>query len=369
MPSRIPRPCVQVRVPRSDASRYPVFVGPGILRQLPRILPRLAPAHRYFLISDTHVTRLYGRRLRNELVRAGLTVHLLQVPPGERSKTRQMKAKLEDRMLALQGGLDSVVLAVGGGMVCDLAGFVAATYLRGVPFVSVPTTLLAMVDAALGGKTAVDHPKGKNLIGAFHHPRGVFADVSVLATLPEREYRSGLAEVVKTAVVGDSALFRTLERGTAAILSRHPEALEDLVTTCSRLKARVVAVDERESGRRCILNFGHTMGHALEHLSRFRLAHGEAVAIGMAMEASAAEAAGILRRGDAGRIVKLLKALGLPVSPPRGMAPDRLFRIARRDKKARGGRLLYAVPRRIGRMASQGGRFVVPLPTRYFTSQ
>jgi len=352
MPFSGPRPQVRVRISRSPAQHYPVFVGRGILSALPRILHRLAPAHRYFLITDTHVASLQARGLLRTLRRQGLAAHLLLVPAGERFKTRAMKARLEDRMLTLGGGRDSAVLAVGGGMIGDLAGFTAATYLRGVPFVSVPTTLLAMVDAALGGKTAVDHPRGKNLIGAFHHPRAVLADVSVLRTLPEREYRCGLAEAVKTAVVGDAALFRKLERSSAAILLRHPQALEDLVIACARIKARVVAADERESGRRAILNFGHTLGHALERLSNYHLAHGEAVAIGMVLEARAAQGAGILRKGDAERIESLLRRFGLPVRVPKGADAPSILAAAVTDKKSRGGQLRYALPRRIGSMAA-----------------
>ena len=357
-----PRPRLSVRIPRAPGCSYPIFVGSGILRHLPRLVIRYAPAHRYFVITDTTVARLHGKRIRASLRAAGLRADLLTVPPGERSKSRGMKARLEDRMLALGGGRDSAILAVGGGMIGDLAGFTAATYLRGVPFIAVPTTLLAMVDASLGGKTAVDHPRGKNLIGAFHHPRAVLAEVQALRTLPEREYRSGLAEVVKTAVVGDAALFRRLERSTAGILSRHPEALTEIITACCRLKAGVVAADERESGRRAILNFGHTLGHALEQLSGYRLAHGEAVAIGMVLEARAAEAVGVLRKGEASRIERLLTRLGLPVSPPTSFSRARILSAARLDKKSRQGTPRYALPRRVGSMAGSSGRFTRTLP-------
>jgi 3-dehydroquinate synthase len=247
-------------------------------------------------------------------------------------------------------------------MVSDLAGFTAATFQRGIPFVALPTTLLGMADAAIGGKTAVDHPRGKNLIGAFHQPRAVFADVATLRTLPEREFRSGLAEAVKTAVVGDAALFRRLERSPAAILMRHPAAMIDLVTACCRVKAGVVEADERELNLRAVLNFGHTLGHAVELLSRYRLRHGEAVAVGMALEARVASAAGILRRDHEDRITRLLERLGLPTRLPGGVTPARLLAAARGDKKARGGALRYALPRRIGTMARRAGRFAMQLP-------
>ena len=361
MPARVATLQIRIRPAKPSALRYPLQAGPGLLSRLPAQLSRLLPAHRYFVITDRHVARLYGRRLLAALRRRGIDATLLAVPAGERAKTRATKAHLEDRMIAAGGGRDSAILALGGGMITDLAGFTAATYLRGIPYLSLPTTLLAMVDAAIGGKTAVDHRAGKNLIGAFHHPRAVLADVGTLATLPERDFRSGLAEAVKTAVVGDAALFRRLERSRAALLSRHPAALTDLVLSCCRIKCRVVLQDEKESGRRATLNFGHTVGHALERLSGYRLAHGEAVAIGMCVESRAAETAGILRRGEAVRIEHLLRRLGLPVRPPSRIGAARLLTAARSDKKTRQGRLRYAVPVRIGAMARGGGAYTLPV--------
>ena len=358
-PSRIRR--IRVRLCGSGRTSYPVHVGNGLLRSLSRSLRETAPAHRYFIITDSNVGRLYGRRCLSLLKRAGLDAHLLSVPAGERSKTRETKSKLEDRILALGGGRDSAVVALGGGMISDLAGFTAATFHGGIPFVPVPTTLLAMVDAAIGGKTVVDHPRGKNLIGAFHQPRAVFADVATLATLPEREFRSGLAEVVKTAVVGDAVLFHRMEKSPVAILTRHPPALADLVAACCRVKARVVEADEREMNLRAVLNFGHTLGHALEHLLGYKMAHGEAVAVGMVLESRAAEAAGILMRGEADRITALLERLGLPTCLPAGIDPDRILDAARADKKSRKGELRYALPTRIGDMARREGRYAIPL--------
>jgi 3-dehydroquinate synthase len=313
------------------------------------------------LITDSHVGPLYGRASLARLKRAGLDAVLLTVPAGERSKSREMKGRLEDRMLAHGGGRDCAVVALGGGVVCDLAGFTAATYLRGVPFIPVPTTLLAMIDAAVGGKTAVDHPRGKNLIGAFHAPAAVFADVATLATLPEREFRSGLAEAVKTAVVGDAALFGRIEGSVRPLLRRRPNALAQLVAACCRVKARIVEADEREAHRRAVLNFGHTLGHALEHRLRYRLPHGEAVAVGMVLEARVACRAGLLGRRDAERLEALLDRLGLPTSLPRGLSPAQLLAAARTDKKARRGELRYALPREIGAMARRGEDYTLPI--------
>jgi 3-dehydroquinate synthase len=359
-PSRTRR--IRVRLLGSGSASYTVQVGPGLLGSLPRLMRETAPAHRTFIVTDSNVGRLYGRRCLSGARRAGLDARLITVPAGEKSKTRETKARLEDRILAMKGGRDSAVVALGGGMITDLAGFTAATFHRGIPFIAVPTSLLGMVDAALGGKTAVDHPRGKNLIGAFHQPRAVIADVATLATLPEREFRSGLAEVVKTAVVGDAALFRRMERSPAAILGRRPGALADLVAACCRVKARVVEADERELNLRAVLNFGHTLGHALEHLRGYRMSHGEAVAVGMVLEARAAEVADVLRRREADRITALLERLGLPTCIPAGIEPDRILDAARADKKSRRGALRYALPERIGRMARRGGRYAIPLP-------
>jgi len=368
MPHRPKSLLIRVRLQRTRDELYAVHVGAGILPSLPGLVRALLPAHRIFLVTDSNVRRFHGQNLLALLRRAGLPAHLLAVPPGEKSKRRQVKARLEDRMLDLGGGRDSLVLALGGGMVCDLAGFVAATFHRGVPFIPIPTTLLAMVDAAIGGKTAVDHPRGKNLIGAFHQPCAVLTDVEFLATLNEREFRSGLSEVVKTAVVGDPDLFGRLERSPSTILSRHPEAMMKLVSACCRVKVRVVEADARDSGLRAVLNFGHTLGHALEHHLRYRLSHGEAVAIGMALEARAAEAARILKAGEAGRIVAVLEKLGLPTLLPKGVSPARVLETARRDKKAERGEVRYALPRKIGEMTRRRDRHTFPLPDRLVLS-
>jgi 3-dehydroquinate synthase len=218
-----------------------------------------------------------------------------------------------------------------------------------------------MVDAAVGGKTAVDHPRGKNLIGALHQPRAVLCDVGFLGTLPDRELRSGLAEVVKAAVVGDARLFRFLERSPGALLARHPETLVRVITAACRVKVRVVTADPEEEGLRAVLNFGHTLGHAVELLARYRLTHGEAVAIGMALESRAGEAAGIVAKGEAARIASVLRSFSLPTALPAFITPDRLLAAARTDKKTRKGELRFALPRNLGRMTDLDRAFTVRL--------
>ncbi|AHG90069.1 3-dehydroquinate synthase [Gemmatirosa kalamazoonensis] len=340
---------------------YPVWVAPGLLADIGALVARVAPAHRYVVITDTAVGPLHGNAVAGMLPDA----LRLDVPPGESQKTRDSWARLTDAMLSAGCGRDTTVVAVGGGVVGDLAGFVAATFMRGVPVVQVPTTLLAMVDASVGGKTAVDTPHGKNLVGAFHPPAAVVIDPLVLATLPRRELVAGLAEVVKHGVIADAAYFDAVRAAlpllTAPDGHNATTLLAHVVAGSVATKAAIVAADEREGGMRKILNFGHTIGHAVETLSGYSLLHGECVAIGMAMEAEAAERAGIAVAGTADAIRATLDAAGLPRRRPAGMAPDAILEATRGDKKARAGRVEYALPERIGAMASAGGRWSMPL--------
>jgi 3-dehydroquinate synthase len=333
---------------------YAVHVGSGTLDRLGEIVPRVARAHRYVVISDTVVGPLHGDPAGAMLPNA----LRLDVPPGESHKTRESWARLTDDMLAAGCGRDTTVVAVGGGVVGDLAGFVAATFMRGVPVVQVPTTLLAMVDASVGGKTAVDTAHGKNLVGAFHPPAAVVADPSVLRTLPRRELVAGLAEVIKHGVIADAEYFDDV---VASLGDLSEDTIARFVAGSVAIKARVVAADEREGGMRKILNFGHTIGHAVEQLSGYSLLHGEAVAIGMSVEADAAERLGVARRGTAARVRDALRDAGLPVRRPVDMAPDAILAATRGDKKARAGTVEYALPERIGAMTEAAGRWSVPV--------
>ncbi len=313
-------------------------------------LSRAFPGCLQVVVSDARVARLHGRRFVQRLAALGVEAVILTFPAGERFKTRETKALLEDRLLKRGAGRDTVVVALGGGVTGDLAGFLAATWHRGVPFVAIPTSLLAMVDAALGGKTAVDLPGGKNLVGAFHQPVSLWADVSVLRTLPTRNYREGLAEAVKTAAALDAALFRGLEADVTRLVLRDPRSIARIVSRCLLLKGRVVVSDERDTGRRAVLNFGHTVAHAIEAATDYRISHGEAVAIGVVAEARLAERVTGLPRAHADRIEALVAAFGLPVRPPAGIDRKRLVRAMSRDKKTRAGIVRCALPERIGRM-------------------
>jgi len=341
---------VTIRVPLVEQrdSSYDILIGSGLVHQLDKILAEYCPTAAYALISDSHVGKAYGEPLAAELTDAGLQVELLTFPAGEWNKTRDTWAALSDRMLAAHLGRDAAVIALGGGVVNDLAGFVAATYLRGVPLVQVPTSLLAMIDSSIGGKTGVDVPAGKNLLGAFHQPRVVVADPDLLGSLSSVQLAAGLAEAVKHGAIADAEYFAFLENEYAAIFAKHAPALERLVRRSVEIKAAVVAQDEREKGKRAILNFGHTVGHAIEATSQYEVLHGEAVAIGMVYEGRLAETLGIAAAGTSQRIRAVLERLHLPVERPDASHVDDLIAAMRADKKVRAGEIRLALPRAIG---------------------
>jgi 3-dehydroquinate synthase len=336
----------------------PVHVGHALLDELPRLVPALATAHRVVVITDTTVDALHGARVRDALG-DGRTL-VLTLPPGEQAKTRDTWGGLTDAMLVAGIGRDAIVLALGGGVIGDLAGFVAATYLRGIPVVQCPTTLLAMVDAAIGGKTAVDTPMGKNLVGAFHAPLAVVADLDTLATLPARERAQGLAEALKHGVIADRAYWDAVVR--ALPWPADADALHALVHGSAAIKCGVVARDPHEHGERAILNFGHTIAHAIERATDYAIAHGEAVAIGMIVEATIAVRTGV---GTAEVLQALRDALpraALPVSLPRALDIDLVAAATAGDKKSRAGTVRFALPATIGRMACTAeGEWVHPV--------
>lgn len=325
----------------------PVYVHRGLLSRLGEVVAQHAGGRRPAVITDDHVAALVGHPL---------DAPTFSFPAGEVSKSRDEWARLTDLLLAHGFGRDTVIIALGGGVTGDLAGFVAATLHRGVPVIQVPTSLLAMVDAAIGGKTGLDTTAGKNLVGAFHQPAAVLADPGVLGTLPLLEFRTGLAEVVKHSLIADREHFDWLEREQVALRAREPEVLEHAIRRSVAIKCEVVSGDERESGRRAILNAGHTVAHGLEHASGYALPHGEAVAIGMVAESAAGEELGHTDRGTADTVARLLQALELPVRAPAGLDRDLAFDAMARDKKNREGRIHCALPARIGAMAGSDER-------------
>ena len=338
---------VRVSVP-VPGRPYEVTVGPGVLAEAVEHLPPLPRAERAFVVADARVAERYLEPLSAGLRAAGLQVVHIGVPEGEEAKSLAVYAAVLRQLAVQEAHRDDLVVALGGGAVGDLAGFVAATYMRGVPFLQAPTTLTAQVDAAIGGKTGVNLPEGKNLVGAFHQPVAVLADVTTLASLPEREYRSGLAEVAKYALTLDTELLSRLERDPGPVLAREAAALEEVVARCVRIKARVVAADERDTGGRLVLNYGHTLGHALERLDAFRgRSHGEAIAIGMRFAARLAERMGLAPEGLVARHVRLLASLGLETAAELPSAAE-ILAAMRLDKKYAGG-LRFVLLEDVGR--------------------
>jgi 3-dehydroquinate synthase len=328
---------------------YSIVVEAGALTRVGDHLRALRLGSRAVLVTDAAILRRYGGAVIASLEGAGLVVTVLEVPEGEAAKTLAVAEHCWDRLLAAGADRTSTVLALGGGAVGDLAGFVAATYMRGTNFVQLPTTVLAQVDASIGGKTAVDHPKAKNLIGAFHQPRLVIVDPAVTLTLPEREFRSGIAEIVKHGVVLDAAYFDDVERSAAPLAARDLETLTRIIGGSCRLKAEVIQRDPEEKGEwRYALNYGHTIGHALEAVTRYESwTHGEAVSLGMAAEARLAQRLGVGSAEASRRQERLLQAIGLPVRTT-SVDVDAVLAAIAHDKKARDGRVPFVLAPAIG---------------------
>jgi 3-dehydroquinate synthase len=336
-------------------------VGDGVLADLPGLLRKYCPAAHYAIITDTHVAALHAEALRATLS-AHAQVTVAAFPAGEWNKTRETWSALTDRLLAAGLGRDAAILALGGGVVGDVAGFVAATYLRGIPFVQLPTTLLAMIDSSIGGKTGVDTTAGKNLVGAFHQPRLVVADVQTLASLPRNHIAAGLAEALKHGAIADRAYFDRLVAAREALFARDLRALAEAVAESVRIKALVVLEDEREHGRRAILNFGHTVGHAIESATGYSLLHGEAIAIGMVIEAAIGARLGVTATADGETLRFVIERFGLPSRLPEDATIPALLDAMRHDKKARAGTIRFSLLKSIGQPAASGLEWTTAVP-------
>ncbi len=352
-----------VRLPGGKDRTYPVLIEPGLLKKLPTLLNDRWKGRALFVVTDTNVGRLYGRAVKRRLQRAGRDVTLIEIPAGEKSKSIDMYHALLTALLENHVRRSSVVVALGGGVVGDLAGFAAATALRGVTFVQVPTSLLAQVDSSVGGKVGIDHQLGKNLIGAFFQPSLVIIDPAVLKTLPAAEFRNGIAEIVKIAAALDKRFFALLERRAHQLKPANVQLLTSVIATSVGLKAAVVMKDEQEAGLRKALNLGHTFGHALEAASKFRLRHGEAVAAGMILEGRIAVTTGLLPLGEFRRLQRLLDAVGLPTRLPSGLNVKSVLDHLALDKKADADGPLFVLPKIMGMSAID-----VPVPVRLIRS-
>ncbi len=328
---------------------YPIHIGPNLLAGLGKDCARLQLGPRCAIITDTNVGKRYAKTAFNSLARAGFAPVLITVPAGETAKNLKTVQACYDQLAAHRLERKSFIIALGGGVVGDLAGFVAATYLRGIDFVQVPTTLLAQVDSSVGGKVGVNLKAGKNLVGAFYQPRLVLADLATLATLPNREFRAGLAEVIKYGIIYDAKLFTRLECDLPRLLRREAKPLAEVIARCCAIKAEVVGQDETECGLRAILNFGHTLGHAIENSSGYgKYLHGEAISIG---QVAAAELSPALPASEAERIKVLFHRAGLPVTVQLSAAQRKnLFTAMRLDKKVSGGEIKFVLAKKIGRV-------------------
>lgn len=340
-----------VQVPLGNRS-YQIQIGPGLLANLGAECARLGSGNRCAVISDSKVAPRYAAAARKSLKQAGIDPVLITVPAGETSKSMRSVQRCYDQLAHHRLERKSFIVALGGGVVGDLAGFVAATYLRGVPFVQVPTTLLAQVDSSVGGKVGINLKAGKNLVGAFHQPKLVLCDLDTLKTLPPREYRAGLAEIIKYGIIYDEPLFERLEHEMGALLERDPRVLAEVIARCCGIKAEVVSQDETEGGLRAILNFGHTIGHALEAISRYgKYLHGEAISIGQVKAAELSVRSLGMPEKDATRIRVLLEKAGLPVDLELSKVQRKnLLQAMMLDKKVSNGEIKFVLARKIGQV-------------------
>ncbi|WP_028534708.1 3-dehydroquinate synthase [Paludibacterium yongneupense] len=334
-------------------TRYPIHIGRGLLDQVELLLPLLA-IPQVAIVTNTTVAPLYLDRLASALRRHDIDVIAIELPDGEAYKTWDSLNRIFDTLLGRHCERKTTLIALGGGVVGDMTGFAAACYQRGAPFIQIPTTLLAQVDSSVGGKTAINHPQGKNMIGAFYQPCAVIADMELLSTLPARELAAGLAEVIKYGILGDAGFFEWLEQNIDKLVALDAEALQYAVRRCCEMKADIVGADEREQGARALLNLGHTFGHAIEAgLGYGAWLHGEAVAAGMVLAAALSHARGTLARSELDRIVSLIERAGLPTRSP-DLGVDEWLALMSHDKKVERGRLRFVLPLGIGQATVAG---------------
>jgi 3-dehydroquinate synthase len=331
------------------ASRsYPIYIGTDLLEQKALFEPHLKSSTTVFIVSNTTVAPLYAKTLMNTLSQLGKTVRLLELPDGESYKDWQHLQLIFDELLAHGADRQSMIVALGGGVVGDMAGFGAASFMRGIRFIQVPTTLLAQVDSSVGGKTGINHPLGKNMIGAFHQPVAVIADLNTLRTLPPRELSAGLAEVIKHGAIADADFLDWIEANTGALLACDTDAMAHAVLRSCEIKSAVVSADEREGGIRATLNFGHTFGHAIESgLGYGEWLHGEAVGCGMVMAADLSARLGQISKIDAERLKRIIASMHLPIAPPK-LGSQRFMELMQVDKKTEAGQIRYITLGSIG---------------------
>lgn len=341
---------LNIKLPVAPAVQYKVFVAPGLLKSLPKILKELKSAARYVIITDTFVEKIFGEKLLSTLKKANLQADLISFSAGEKNKNEETHRKLTHAMLAKKCGRDTMILALGGGVVGDIAGYVAATYMRGIPYIQIPTSLLAMVDSSIGGKVGVDTKYGKNLIGAFWHPEAVIADIDCLKNLPQEQLVNGLMEAVKIFLTYDQAAFESVEKNWKKILAKNSALLQKIIARAIELKIGVVVRDEHEANERMVVNWGHTIGHAVEHLSRYKFLHGYSVALGILVESKISQLLGVLSEKDFQTVQTALKKFGINEKDLQKFKISDIVNQTLIDKKARNGKVKYVLLEKIGKV-------------------
>ncbi|MBN2534727.1 MAG: 3-dehydroquinate synthase [Spirochaetales bacterium] len=353
--------------------QYTIYIGHNILDTVINTITEHMYGNRYAVITDSIVEKFYGENFVHKMEDHNLDVLLFAFPAGELYKTRETKQMLDDQLLSNRFGRDSAIIALGGGVVGDVAGFVAATFMRGIPYIQIPTTVIAQADSSIGGKTAVDYPQGKNLIGAFHHPRSVFIDTKTLSTLDERNYKSGFTEIIKHGLIRDKDLFTYFTKNREYIMSRnhnkHALTITGLMKRNCGIKNEIVREDEKEQNIRKILNYGHTIGHAVEHLSGYRLLHGEAIAIGIVVEAFFSWKLGFCSYEDFKTQYEIIRKMDLPYRIPAEITNNDIIQTMYSDKKAREMKPEFVLLKQIGQtVIFEGGKTTTPLEEDTLTS-
>jgi len=346
---------IKVNLDKKSFSSYEIRIGYKIADRMALIIAKNHQAGRYVLITDNSVGSIYAKQMMENLKDVGLNVNLIEFTAGESSKNINTVLDIAGKLLELGADRSTILIALGGGVVGDLVGFIASIYMRGIPYIQIPTTLIGQVDSSIGGKTAIDLAHGKNLLGTFHQPRAVFADLIFLETLPEKEFNNGLAEVIKYGIIDDEKMFRLLEDNMDAVKSRDSALLTKLVENCCRIKKSIVEIDEKEQGLRRLLNFGHTLGHAIEAVSKYTISHGEGVALGMIAAARISGKKKYLDTAQVKRIEEIILRAGLPGKIPRDFSADDIISRLAMDKKKKDNVVHFVLLKKIGMPFVNGG--------------
>jgi 3-dehydroquinate synthase len=346
---------VKVNLDKKYSTSYEIRIGKDILDRMILLIAKNHKAPHYAVITDDCVKGIYGKKFLGALKDIGLKASLIEFPAGEASKNMNTVMDIAGKLMASGADRETCLIALGGGVVGDIAGFVASIFMRSIPYIQIPTTLVAQVDSSIGGKTGVDLPHGKNLLGAFYQPRAVFANLNYLDTLPEKEFNNGLAEIIKYGIIDDEKMFHMLETNMDAIKSKDPKLMLTLVEGCCQIKKSIVEIDEKEQGLRRILNFGHTLGHALEAVSQYAVTHGEGVALGMIAAARISEELCYLANDETDRIRALIREAGLPVKIPKSLDTDDIIARLKMDKKKKGDVINFVLLKKIGMPFIDGG--------------